>query len=149
MRASRLLPFLLAAALPLAAQSVDIHIGTRFESFGVIGADKEFTLAPGARLYAWMDIQRVNAPTALTVVWKREGREVLRHTLAVRADHSAAISLRHFAAGEDGHWTVQVFSASGVELGTAAFTVTVTPPAGGPARSAPALLPPLPPPFVN
>lgn len=139
MRPFFFLPLLLigaAHASPLRAQSAHVHVGTRFETFGIVGEEREFAIEPGRRLYAWIELDRVGAPTVVIVVWKRNGVEALRHTLQVRADHSAAVTRRHFQPGEDGSWTIQVLSASGAELGVTRFEVKVAAPPP-PATAAP------------
>lgn len=84
-----------------------------------VGAAETFS-AGTAELYCFSEITGASGLNEVTHVWAKDGVEVFRMTLPVRAERWRSWSKKRVSPGS---WTVSVQGPDGAVLGQTAFTV--------------------------
>ena len=107
------------------AASAEVKVGTGVENHAPVGAADHFSIAAGTKLWAWAQLDGMT-PGTVSVVWKKEGTEVLKTELNVPTPRYRTQAYRTFTKQCAGKWTATFVSADGAELGSAAFTVDIT-----------------------
>lgn len=109
-----------AAELPIRIRT--IAAGTAVEKRVLVGEATAFDLGT-ERVYVHVELHAAE-PGALTMVWRRDGKEVQTVTLDVGQSKSwRTWSYRRVNRGDAGQWTVAVLDGQGRVLGEAAFAV--------------------------
>lgn len=82
------------------------------------GAADRFAAA--GEVWCFSELSDAADTSSITHVWLKDGREVFRQTLAVKAAHWRTWSRKRVSAGA---WKVSVQDPSGAEIGSVQFTV--------------------------
>lgn len=75
-------------------------------------------------LYAWVRVRNLGEDTAITMVWKKSGEEKLSVTLPVGHSYGwRTWSKKRIRARDAGVWTVEVYDAEGILVGSTGFEI--------------------------
>jgi len=118
---SVLLLALALSALPalFALEAKRVVVCTAVENREPVGASETFPAAAG-ELVCFSEVTGASGTAEVTHVWSKDGAELFRQTLPVRADRWRTWSRKRVSPGS---WTVKVLGPAGEELGSASFTV--------------------------
>ncbi len=83
------------------------------------GAASSFPAAT-AELFCFSELSGAEGANEIAHVWSKDGKEVFRQTLSVKAGHWRTWSRKKVSPGA---WKVTVLDGSGAEIGSASFTV--------------------------
>jgi len=84
-----------------------------------------FSIGVDAKVYAWFDFKNTGDKTALTLVWKKEGKEVWRIDTNVGVSKSwRTWAEKKLGKKDAGRWSVDAIDAGGHVYGTLTYEVT-------------------------
>lgn len=119
--------FLIAAGLALvlalpffaSAKADRVVICSSVENREPVGAAVSFP-ATVEELFCFSELSGAEGTAEITHVWSKDGKEVFRQTLPVKAAHWRTWSRKKVSPGT---WKVSVLDGSGAEIGSTSFTV--------------------------
>ncbi len=102
---------------PASDASAEVKAGTGVENRELVGEATSFPA--GTTVWVWSLVK--NAEGSVKHVWKRDGKEVWTATMRIGGKKWSTSSRRTIPNA--GSWEVDVQTADGTSLGTAAFTI--------------------------
>ncbi len=111
----------LVLALPFfaSAKADRVVICSSVENREPVGTAASFP-ATAEELFCFSELSGAEGTAEATHVWSKDGKEVFRQTLPVKAAHWRTWSRKKVSPGT---WKVSVLDGSGAEIGSASFTV--------------------------
>lgn len=83
-----------------------------------------FTIGADPKVYAWFDFKNAGAKTPITLVWKKEGKEVWRIDTNVGTSKSwRTWAEKKIGKKDAGRWTVEAIDEGGYVYGTLSYEV--------------------------
>ena len=102
---------------------VDGAIAVKVERRVPVGISDAFKPSVGA-VYAWVKVKNLGEDTSLTMVWKKDGRTTIRHSLGVGHSWGWKTWTKKGISDKDtGSWTVEILDVHENVLATLGFTI--------------------------
>jgi hypothetical protein len=103
---------------------VGAAIATDVEGRTPIGEGDSFDSSVGS-LYAWVRVRNLGEDSTITMVWKKDGKDRLSVLLPVGHSYGwKTWSQKRISARDAGVWTVEVYDAEGLLVGSTGFEVS-------------------------
>ncbi|MBV9079810.1 MAG: DUF2914 domain-containing protein [Elusimicrobia bacterium] len=101
--------------------TADVKVGLDIADREVVGASDHFG-SNVQQVVGWTKVTGATQPTAVDLVWKRNGKEVGRAHMSVKSESYRTFS-RKDVGGQTGDWTFEVRDGAGKVLASQSFRV--------------------------